>query len=334
MPESSAINGFERLASYVNIAFIVFINMGWLGIIFSQDGWHRKMSLFYTFDISLRDVTVKHGAIVSTLAMVAEANKMPEKYKNELNMLIDTRCSIQEMRERMCALPQIGWDFCGMWSELQHASLIFMIVACVAIVIHLMGGGLIYWYWFVEARSKTRRVKIAFLVMPAVVHIANAFQYTLFTMHLMSFPPSTSNTTYSTCYFAMVMLAVLSAFPIAAALMTGRAMEEDLNEAKNEHSEFLKDQAAFGKYGGADCPGRKELGPGGFTTASPWTAAADPYTQWHDYERQWAPPPGGGLPPEAAAAHRTTAAAGPPHYPPRPHDAPCASAKVPAMEGY
>lgn len=190
--------------------------------------------MFYTFDIGLYQVSVGGGAIGKSVQLVAEASGLPERVRNVLVTLTQGNFPLSDICDRMCQLPTIGGDYCGIWVRLRIASTICMFSAVIGAVVHLLGAFFLYRYWNGEARRNTRRVYTLLLLLPPVIYTMNLTQYCALTMDLADFPPRTQGSSWGACLIFSMMITFFSFVPLAVvSTVAKKALDEDLVEARH-----------------------------------------------------------------------------------------------------
>lgn len=278
-----ASGGLQRLVAYIAMFIIALVNVGMITVLMYPGGWHKRMSLIYTFDIGLARATVGAGASGHALELAAKG--LSDNVKHILKTLQHQETDIGDLCHRLCGLPGIGETYCGVWDRVRVSSTLTLILGWTSVILHCLGGGFMYYYWNHKPRLITRKWYIKFLIGAPALMFANLLQYVIATWGIRSFPPQMDDgLTWGVCLMFAWMLNFVAIVPLALTqVVAKKAQEEDLIEARAN----LKEAELDAEVTERTAVQMREFAPGsGLASAANYPSQQAPSSQPPAYGQQ------------------------------------------------
>jgi len=236
--------GVQKLIAFISIILISLTTIGWTICLVLPYGWHLRKSLVYTIDIGLYKVSLGFGVVGDAAIFILRQAGLKKDLMDAIESLNDFEDTTFNVAARMCTLPNILVDFCGIWTQLRLASIAMLILGCGGIILHILGAVFLYQYWNVKAKAITRKWTFGFLAIAPGMYSIAEIQYAFLTMGLNEFPPRDSDTTWGPCLIFTMLLTVVSWVPfLLSAVAAKKSPDEDLQEAQKNLKEATLDHA-------------------------------------------------------------------------------------------
>jgi len=138
-----------------------------------------------------------------------------------------------EFREFICQIPRVpGYeDHCYVWSHIQMANYILLALVSLALALMLFGVFTMYYYTYVEAATRTRRVSKIIFQIAFILMLVGMTCYVYFVQGVKEFFPRSRPTPFGNQGLLACVITLASVVPtVVSAACTGRDHEELLHE--------------------------------------------------------------------------------------------------------